>query len=96
MILFTAKDCGPCRQYIPRAAALCRKHGVQSLTVDCQVYTGLASKYRVSTTPCTVILRDGAIVYHSGGPLGDETLTRWIRESQRDETLTRWIRESQR
>lgn len=83
MLLFTAQGCGPCRQYIPRAAALCRKHGVQSLTVDCQKNTRLAAKYAVSTTPCTVILRDGAIVYHSGGALGDETLTRWIRESQR-------------
>ncbi len=58
---FYSPRCGPCRTMGPRIDRLADEHPGQVIKVDVGEEQALAATFRVSGTPTTMLIRDGAI-----------------------------------
>ena len=77
---FNATWCGPCRMLAPVLEDISEKYAgrVSFYSVDVDECPGLAMKYRVSSVPCLVLLKNGEFADQSIGFRPEPQLTAWI------------------
>ena len=77
---FNATWCGPCRMLAPVLEDVSEKYAgkVSFYSVDVDESPDLAMKYRISSVPCLVLLKDGRFIDQSIGFRPEPQLTAWI------------------
>jgi thioredoxin 2 len=74
IVLFTAKDCQPCKRIIPMLGKL----AIASRIIDCQQHPRIAARYSIQSTPTLLLLRDGQAVRQSSKAMTPKELEAWI------------------
>jgi len=74
IVLFTQKSCAPCKRMIPHL----RKLAIDAQVIDCQEHPEIAAKFKVTTTPTLLMLRDGKVVKSTHRSLNEAQLEKWL------------------
>lgn len=77
---FSATWCGPCRMLAPVLETVSEKLAdrVSFYNVDVDESSGLAMKYRISSVPSLLLLKNGVLVDQTVGFQPEPQLTAWI------------------
>lgn len=77
---FSATWCGPCRMLAPVLEEVSEKLGdrVSFYNVDVDESPELAMRYRVSSVPCLVLLKNGTLADQSIGFRPAQQISAWI------------------
>ena len=75
LIDFWAEWCGPCHRFAPVFERASEKHtDVVFAKVDTETEVELALRFRITSIPTLMAVRDGVIVYQQAGALPDRLL----------------------
>lgn len=81
---FSANWCGPCRMMAPNLDKALRsfKKSIKAFSVDIDECPAIAKKYKVSSVPTIVMLKDGTeIARFVGGLFSDKEISNWIEKN---------------
>lgn len=80
LVDFWAAWCGPCRMVAPEVKRTAETMAGRAvvLKVDTERYPELAARYRVSSIPNFVVLKDGHVVSQQAGAVRHTEMARWL------------------
>ena len=81
LIVFSAKWCGPCRRLKPELKYVekkCDSKIIKFATVDVDVSSEIAVKYKVSSLPTLVLVKDGTVVSTHNGVMPRDKITKLL------------------
>lgn len=72
---FTAKWCGPCKQYAPVFDKWATANNLDDVfVIDVDDAPDIVQEYKVSAVPTTIFFKDGKEVFRNGGALTKQQL----------------------
>jgi len=83
LVDFWAAWCGPCQAAAPEVERTAENMAGRALVlkVDTEQHPDLAGRFRVSSIPNLVVLRDGQVVLQQAGLVGHARMEEWLRSA---------------
>jgi thioredoxin 2 len=83
LVDFWAAWCGPCRAAAPEVQRTAENMAGKALVlkVDTEKHPDIAGRFRVSSIPNFVVLREGQVVLQQPGLVGHARMEEWLRSA---------------